>query len=287
MRGRFHHIAALLTFITVWLCACIPEPLDVDNVPTVKPELVVLTQFVPDETLIVMVTRTFGALEASGNSDPAALLRKIAVADATVKIQGPGGSYTLARIGPGVYGNVMIPFQDGEAYTLTVNSASLGEVHATTTVQPKVSFDDVSAYLYGVSPNDSLAEISYSLRDPRDRNWYMINVQHIEAAELIEDILNPNAFTKLFDDTHFNGQEYGETFRVFPRDFHTGDTISVSLSSISEEYYNFMKIRQDNRFSFVEYLSEPVNYPSNVVGGRGFFNLYVPDVRFFVLREEP
>lgn len=29
--------------------------------------------------------------------------------------------------------------------------------------------------------------------------------------------------------------------------------------------------------------SEAANYPSNVVGGRGYFNLYIPDVRFFIL----
>jgi hypothetical protein len=43
-----------------------------------------------------------------------------------------------------------------------------------------------------------------------------------------------------------------------------------------------MKLRIDNRFSLVEFVSEPVNYPSNVAGGKGYFNLYIPDVRFFV-----
>ena len=30
-------------------------------------------------------------------------------------------------------------------------------------------------------------------------------------------------------------------------------------------------------------ISETVNYPSNVKGGKGFFNLYMPDVKLFVL----
>jgi hypothetical protein len=94
--------------------------------------------------------------------------------------------------------------------------------------------------------------------------------------------LNPGAYTILFDDLEFNGKSYGERFRVFPRDYQPGDTIAVSLSNISEEYYRFMQLRLDNRFSFVEFISEPVNYPSNVKGGRGYFNLYVPDVQFFV-----
>jgi hypothetical protein len=85
------------------------------------------------------------------------------------------------------------------------------------------------------------------------------------------------------NDINFNGRIHQETFRVFPRDFIPGDTIAVSLSNISKDYYDFIELRLDNRFSFVEYLSEPVNYPSNVKGGRGFFNLYIPDVKIFIL----
>lgn len=110
----------------------------------------------------------------------------------------------------------------------------------------------------------------------------MINVQEVEREDVIENMLNPRAFTLLIEDDDFNGEAYGERFRVFPRDYEPGDTIAVSLSNISAEYHAFMKLRIDNRFSLVEFVSEPVNYPSNVVGGKGYFNLYVPDVRFFV-----
>ena len=71
--------------------------------------------------------------------------------------------------------------------------------------------------------------------------------------------------------------------KFFQYDFSPGDTIAVSISNINKDYYDFMQLRLDNRFSFVEYLSEPINYPSNVKGGKGFFNLYVPDIRLFVL----
>ena len=111
----------------------------------------------------------------------------------------------------------------------------------------------------------------------------MLNVQQIQRNELLDDLLNPRAFTRLVDDLDFNGEKYQETFRVFPRDFIPGDTIAVSLSNISKDYYDFIDLRLENRFSFVEYLSEPVNYPSNVNGGKGFFNLYIPDVKIFVL----
>jgi len=265
------------------LGGCLPEPLDVKGLPVVKPQIVVSTQIIPDRSLIVLLTKTFGALDASDDSDPEELLDQIAVNDATVTITGPQGIYQLEPLDNGLYGGLVIPFQGGESYELHVDSESLGEVRAVTTVKPLVSFDDIKAELFFNGYDDTLAQITYKLSDHAEENWYMLNVQEVERKDVVENLLNPRAFTRLLDDKEFNGEIHEETFRVFPRDFIPGDTIAVTISNISKEYYDFIELRIDNRYSFVEYLSEPVNYPSNVVGGKGFFNLYVPDVEFFVL----
>ena len=276
---RKYFILLILTVLT----GCLPDPLSVDGIPVVKPQIVVSTQIIPDQSIVVFLTKTFGALEASDRSDPETLLNQIAVNDATVTITGPGGTYTLPFLDNGIYGSLIIPFEAGQVYELKVVSESLGEVSAVTTVKPLVTFDEISASLHYTGFDDTLAQVTYQFKDAIGKNAYMLNVQHIERDELLEDLLNPNSYTRLLEDANFDGQEYGETFRVFPRDFSPGDTITVSLSNISEEYYKFMQLRLDNRFSFIEYLGEPINYPSNVKGGKGFFNLYVPDIRWFVM----
>jgi hypothetical protein len=265
------------------MASCIPDPLEVDGLPAVKPQIVVSTQIIPDQTLVVLLTKTFSALDASEDSDPQEVLNQIAVTDATVTITGPTGANTLLSLGNGFYGGIAIAFVPGQEYSLDIKSESLGQVSATTIVKPQVTFDDISAELFYNGFNDTLAQITYRINDPAEKNWYMLNVQEFEQNELAENVLNPNAFMRMLDDAPFNGQAFTETFRVFPRDFAPGDTIAVFLSNVSEQYYDFLELRIDNRFSFIEYLSEPVNYPSNVKGGRGFFNLYLPDVRLFVL----
>lgn len=277
-------IGCVLPALLLLAGGCLPDPLEVKGIPAVPQQIVVTTQMVPDQSLVVLLTRTFGALEASEDSDPQAVLDQVAVQDAVVTLTGPTGINTLVNLGNGFYGGIAATtFQAGESYTLHVVSASLGEVTATTVVKPTISFSDVVASLYYNGYGDTLAQIEYRFKDPDAANWYMLNVQPVESDDLTERILNPEAYTRLLDDTEFNGEVYAETVRVFPRDYHPGDTIAVSLSHISHEYYSFMELRLDNRFSFIEYLSEPVNYPSNVVGGKGFFNLYLPDVRVFVL----
>lgn len=273
-----------LLVISLIVAGCIPDPLAVKGLPVVPQQIVVTTQMVPDRSLIILLTRTFGALEASEYSDPQQVLDQIAVADALVTLRGPSGTDTLVSFGSGLYGGVTMTFLEGQSYTLRVVSESLGEVSATTTVKPRVEFSSIDASLYYNGYGDTLAQIIYGFRDPAEANWYMLNVQPVERDELVRRILNPDTYTRLLEDAEYNGEQFAEAVRVVRRDYHPGDTILVSLSNISQEYYAFMKLRIDNRFSFIEYLSEPVNYPSNVAGGKGFFNLYLPDVRMFVLQ---
>lgn len=274
------YLAAMIAGLVV---SCIPDPLDIDGIPVVKPQIVVSTQMIPDQSLVVLLTKTFGALDAVNDSVPQELLEQIVVADAVVTIAGPSGIDTLLSLDNGLYGGVFIPFQENESYTLHVKSETLGEVSATTVVKPLIRFDAIEAHLYFNGFGDTLAQITHRILDPPGPNRYMLNVQEVEREDIVENIINPRAFTRLLDDNTFDGAAYEEVFRVVPRDYSQGDTIAVSLSNISEEYYNFVKLRLDNRFSLVEFLGEPINYPSNVEGGKGFFNLYIPDVRIFIL----
>jgi hypothetical protein len=274
-----------MLLICMIMSACIPDPLDVDGIPTVKPQIVVSTQIIPDQSLVVLLTKSFSALDADSDTDPEVLLAQIAVADATVTLIGPDSTYELLPVTLGFYGGILIPFDAGEEYTLHVTSPTLGEVHATTVVKPQVTFENIDATLYYNDFDDTLAQITHRIKDPAGKNWYMLNVQEVEREDLVENAINPRAYTRLLDDVTFENATYEETFRVFPRDYQAGDTIAVSLANISEEYYRFMELRQDNRFSLVEFLGEPINYPTNVSGGKGFFNLYIPDIRTFVLEE--
>ena len=262
--------------------SCLPDPLEVASVPRAPVHIVVSSQIVSDESLFVLLTKSFGALDASDDSDPETLLEQIAINDAMVTVKGPTGTDTLQFLGHGTYGGVTFRFLEGETYALHVNSVEYGEVSAATEVRRKIDFSHVEAELFYDGYDDTLAQITYTFSDPAEKNYYMINVQEVEQEDAIENLLNPRAFTVLLADDEFNGKSYGERFRVFPRDYEPGDSIAVSLANISAEYYDFMVLRMNNRLSFVEFVSEPVNYPSNVLGGKGYFNLYLPDVEFFV-----
>lgn len=277
--------SCFLWFVAV-LTSCLPEPLEVKNIPSVNPEIVVSTQIIPDSSLVVILTKSFSALDANTNTNPEELLNMISINDALVTITGEGRTDTLELIENGFYGGIRIPFKNNGIYELKVKSETMGEVKAVTEVKPKINFNKVEAGLFVDNFNDTLAQITYSFFDPEEVNWYMVNVQEAEQEDIIRNSINPGAYTILFGDADFKDNLREEQFRVTSRDYSPGDTIVVSLSNISREYYSFMKLRLDNRLNFIEFLSEPINYPSNIEGGKGFFNLYVPHIRTFVLEND-
>jgi hypothetical protein len=276
---------SMLLCCGTWLTGCLPDPLVVDGIPVMKPKIVVSSRVTSDETVVVLLTKSVGALEASEDSDPEELLELITLNDAEVTIEHNGISYELTSIGNGLYGSVEIPLQPGDDYFLSVESPTLGTVTASTKVMEKVDFNSVDARTFD-NGYDTLAEVTFTFNDPVGKNYYMLNVQHLTREGEAEDLLNPDMFTYLMDDIAFENQEYyGRQRAVTRRDFKPGDTVGLFLSNINKEYYDFMRTRLDSRFNFSDFLGEPLNYPTNVKGGLGFFNLYIPDVRILELEE--
>lgn len=268
--------------LSTFLLGCLPDPLEVTDIPALESKIVVSSQIVPNTGLVVFVSKSIGALDVGGGSNPADLINQIAIADAIVTISDGSSLDTLQALGSGLYGNIILDWQRDVDYVLTVSTIRLGRVEAVTRIPEFVPFDQVrSALVY--NGFDSLAQISYRFTDPPGANQYMINVQRFSSAQDAISLVNPRIYTRLLDDKDFEGQEKEETFDVLFQEFSEGDSIAVSLTSISRPYYDFLKARSDSRFSFVEFAGEPINYPANVQGGYGFFNLHTPDIRFFVL----
>jgi hypothetical protein len=275
-------ITLQILLATLLLLSCLPEPLPVDDIPKLETKIVVSSQIIPNTGLVVFVSRSIGALDAGDDSDPENLVAQIAISDAVVTLSVNDNLDTLQNLGNGLYGNIILDWQNNVGYTLTVNTTSLGSVSAITRLLDFVSFNEVSATIFD-NGFDSLAQISYRLTDPKGENYYMINVQRFRSSQELSSLVNPRIFTRLFDDKAFDGEEKAETFNVLFQEFSEGDSIAVSMANISKSYYDFLKVRSDNRFSFVEFAGEPINYPTNVQGGYGFFNLHTPDVRVFIL----
>lgn len=276
--------ALVIVLAALAITGCLPDPLPVGDIPQLKPKIVVSTQIIPDQSLVVLLTRSVGALDVSDDSDPEELLNQIAINDAVVILESTATYDTLDFIENGLYASTQVQVASNEVYTLHVQSETYGSVKATTRAMPAAIFSSVSAEIFDTG-FDTLATIDYALEDLAGPNYYMINVQRVtlDSAQLPEpeDFLNPTIFTHLFtDEGIIDGSPINDSFTAFfRRDFIPGDTVMIQLANISPEYFSFLQLRLDTRFNFAEFLGEPVNFPSNVEGGLGWFTLHVPDIQ--------
>lgn len=265
------------------LAACVPDPLDVDDLDFPETEIVVSSLILPDRSVAILLTRSIGALEANEESDPRDLISEIAINDAEVSITANDSVYRLPLLRDGVYQGFGIPLVPGTTCHLNVTSSSLGQVSATAVVQLPIYFDTVEVEPYINEYNDYWAEVTYTIKDPPAPNYYLLNVQELERNALAENILKPEAYTRRVEDKTFNDQQFSEVFRAVNKNFYPGDSIEVSLSNVSLDYFNYVKLRLENKLELVEVFSEPVYYPTNIRGGRGFFTLHLTDTRVIVL----
>jgi hypothetical protein len=279
-RGGF---PAVLMMVAGSVSTCTPDPLEMENLKIPETKIVVSSLVLPDSSVAILLTKSIGALEANEESDPQSLIAEIAIEDAEVTITANDSTYSLKLLQGGVYQGFGIPMVAGTECHLKVISKSFGEVRATAVVQAPIYFDIVKAEPYQNEHDDSWAQVTYTIQDPPVPNYYLLNVQKARQKDFAKNILKPDAYTHPMDDKTFNDQQFSEMFRTMNKNFYPGDSLEVSLANVSEDYFNYVKLRLENHLELVEVFSEPVYYPTNIVGGRGFFNLHLTDVRVIVL----
>lgn len=281
MKGFIKLILSAISGVLL-LEACVPEPLNIKNVPVLQPHIVVSSQVVPGQSIAVLLTKSIGALDAGSTTSATTLLQSIVINDALVTLSYPGKTDTLLFIAEGVYGSMNTTLVVGQEYNLKVVSPSMGTVTASTFMKPEIKFRSVNATL-SISGNDTLATVVYSFDDPVGKDWYMINVQRFRSGQDLSQTLNPRMYTELIKDDDFDGKTDQNSFTVPFRRFTVGDTVAVSLTNISEDYFNYLFATKD-RNSISALVSDPLNLPSNVKDGYGFFNMQWPDVRVFQMK---
>jgi hypothetical protein len=275
------------------LHSCTPRPIDVD-VPPHETRLVVSSQVIPGSILVVSLTRSFSALSDAkeGDSVKTDFLSTVLVDSAVVTVSYSGQTDTLYGIVPGIYASINTLQQAGTIYTLRVKTPSGNVVSATSAMLPQVRFDTVYPVL-NLSDPGSPVSMHYTIKDPPGENWYMINY-YLKFTDTTKAGLDVNTYFsrgsnkllsdfELVSDKAYEGGVITKT-TVLPGVRET-DTIAVTVSNISKGYFSFLTAYKRTGNFINQLAAEPIDFPTNVNNGLGFFNTHYPDVRYFYLKE--
>lgn len=288
----------IICFISIVLLnlfsGCRPKPLII-TLPEDPAKVVVFSQLIPDATITVLLTKTISALKFSedeGDSLSNDLVNTLLVAGAEVTVSYDGKVEELFELVPGVYSSVGTPTTPGIDYTLRIETAEGEVLTSTNRMLEQVGFQEVMPRLDTLG-NDEVIMLDYKFEDAPDDNWYMMNVYKRNSGEIDTteiDILNffsqgsnIETQTVVLPDLIFDGNIAEGSFELVG--VTTQDSIVVTLSNINEDYYDFLKLKKTSGNFLSSLTREPINYPTNIEGGLGFFNTHFPDVKYFDLTE--
>ncbi len=278
------------------LYSCRPAPLDI----AVKPQsskLIVASQIIPSTVMAVLVTRSFSVLEegtfekGTGKISPS-FIDKIIVKHAVVTVSYGSTVDTLYRVDtiPGVYisaSTLQVPYQ---SYTLHVYDPQLDEsASALTQMLPPVKIDSI----YPVSKTDSTVTLKLIFTDFPGQNWYLFNVYKASAKSGAANLdVNTVPFkvgenqllqSQLISDLVYNKNLIEITTTV--PGVTPSDTIGITFANITEGHFLFLSAQSGTGDLFGQFFHEPVNIPTNVSNGFGYFSAYDPDVKVIDLNQ--
>ena len=289
----FLHIAlgfALLLLSTAQSCRPEPIPIKLKSAPQ---KLVVASQVIPGNIMIIALSKSFDALTYTDTGASNDFLSQILVSRARVTIAYNGTVDTLFKLTDGFYGSISSSFTPGVNYTLKVYDSTTGlSAEAATTMLPQVSID--SAWVSAeINSGDTFRYLYVKLNDPAGSNQYMINLYR-NTDFVRNSISNPSSVFGAFGNTGtrtvaltdavFNQNPHTEKINI--DDFSKGDTLTMTLSNISSDYYEYLvQQARAERNGLGAIFGEPVNFTTNVRGGYGFFTAHWPTSRILFIKD--
>ena len=275
--------------------SCTPKPIDI-TINKFEPKLVVSSQIIPGSIMIVSLTKSFSALSNTESTDTSVsnnFLQGVLVKNAVVTVSHGNKIDTLSMISPGIYASLNILQENYGFYVLKAKDPQSGmEVTASSTLLPKVTFDTITPVITK-GMKDTAISIKYTLLDnPNEDNWYVINYIKKNHTTSGANLDINNAFSlgsnkiltefELLSDKTFENHKFEQ--ETILTDVNPSDSIAVTIANISEGYYQFLTAYKRAGSVFNQFTGEPINYPTNVTGGYGYFNTHYPDVHYFYLK---
>lgn len=276
------------------LSGCGLESLPISVEPA-EPQIALSSLVGPSETMLVTLSRSFSALSAEDANDLTQdALDRILLDRALVILEYEGFTDTLESVLDiqGLYGTELQSFEDFQLMRLTVyDSTSLETITAESLLLPQVEVDSIQVTRRDTSIN-FLADFSYNILDPEGENFYVVQAYQLTDPDTTQtdstenDVFFTNGSFLIYEQLLTDrGAEDGVIRKEDVFEFTSStDSALVVITNVSEGYYNFLEARQRSGGILSSLANEPVNHPTNIENGVGYFSAHRP--RAFIVKVE-
>lgn len=285
MRSAYYIIVLFMIFLS----GCSVESLPISVEPA-EQQIAVSSLVGPEETFFVTLSYSFSALSAEDADQLSEdFLERILIDRAFATLQYGNTIDTLESLGdiPGLYGTELQFFEDFQLMELSVYDSSTTEtVTASSELLPQVDFQEISI-THQQSDIEGLVQLNYSIPDRPEENFYLVQAYQLArdgnsdttaAQNIFFSEGNLLVFEQLLTDR--GADEDGLITKEESFEFTSStDSALVVLTNISEGYYNFLEARRRSGGLVSSLANEPVNHPTNVNNGVGYFSAHQPRLR--------
>ncbi len=286
----------LFIYVFSWFStSCSIENLPI-SVDPAEQQIAVSSLIGPSETMFVALSRSFSALSVEDANDLTQdALNRLLLDHAFVTLEYEGFIDTLESVFDiqGLYGTQLQRFEDFQLMKLTVFDSTTSEtISAESLLLPQVEVDSIIVSRRDTSLN-FLTDFSYNILDPIGENFYVVQAyQFTDPDTSRTDSIQNDLF---FSDGGFliyeqlltdRGAENGVIRKDDVIEFTSSiDSALVVITNVSEGYFNFLEARKRSGGILSSLANEPVNHPTNIKNGVGYFSAHRPWAVIIVVKE--
>lgn len=291
--GLYMPIIMLITFT-----ACLPQELPISVQPD-ESKVAVASLVGPEEFMVLSLSKSFSALSADDiNSISNDFAERLLLDSALVTLNYQGISDTLETLGDirGLYATQLEIFEDYQLMELTVfDSTTSITATSSSVLQPPVEIDSIA-----ISRMDSIfssfIEVEMAFDDPPNiDNYYVLHVYQFTPPDTTsgDTTVSSGLFFQnnnfLIYERIFTDRGADEDGRIRRQDAmrftSTVDSALVVLTNIEEGYYNFLEARGRSGNLISSIVNEPVNHPTNINNGAGYFSAHQPRATLVIVED--
>lgn len=287
-------VLLLLTSAALYSCRK-PKPLTID-IPQRKDEPVIASTMPDDRTLLVSAGYSLDAITNIDDSTNNSRIPKSMLIDSgMVSISEAGGTArNLTKVSAGMYATTGLQLKEGSTYTLQVADYRKGvTATATTTYMPQPTRGQVVPAYMGDKNGDTLFKLSVTIPDAQKGAHYFMG--YTTTRQLRENVKlftqSPSQNTAAiagFEPKQIEmiqSNVTGELTQQYTLKLSPRDTLIVQVARIDEGYFKYLQTYKRTGYLINQLTGEPINLPTNIQTGYGYFAIYKPHRYVFALQK--
>ena len=283
----FRSPLSFLAVASLLFASCRPEPLEI-KVQQATGTTALSSICLDGESVYLSASYTLSSLrdvhDTTAADDGSGIPRDLLVDSATVTLSAPGQPIeTLRMIRPGLFGCNDLRLVPGVNYTLTLTDLRKRTITtSTTTYIPRPQVDTIYPERI-ITGGDTVVRLHIRIRNAGAGSHFFASYRSLrEVRQSAGSILLTaaglrNFRTRQIELFNANALNNGTIDKVITlAEIAPNDSLLVQLGQVDRPYYNYLDAYKRSGALLNQLTGEPINLPTNVKTGYGYFALYEP-----------